>query len=375
MDINLNKLICHSRIISLAELVELQSQWLELERQANPPFFLRWAWIYNWAYLAKQSNPQFLFMHTKQGQNTVGLALFTCRRTSPLVGIRLNQLWLHRHGEELLDQIWIEHNDVLALPEQTEQVKQAMFAQICRADKRWHEVYVGMSDKGALNNLHLPAFKQRVIIDSQAFRASLKNCADLNAYLSSLSKNTRAQIAKSARNLNQYGDYSLEMAVNEQDKSDYLQHIANLHIERWGHTLHGSGFSNQTFVDFHHRLVLQDTENKNCRLYRLKQNGEALGYVYLLTTEHTWYFYLSAISFHTDPKIKIGMLLHTLIIQQAIQERADYYDFMAGEAQYKRSLSNCPEYNQQLVCYYRPTPFIIVREQLRKLKAWFNQNK
>lgn len=373
MDINLSNITCRSRFISFSELVALQDTWVTLEELVSPAFFLRWSWIYAWGTMQQDKDMRFCLTEAIIEDTTVGLALFNCKSVSPLPFVKLNQLWLHRHGEVNCDQIWMEHNDVLALPEHSQRIRQAMFKHLLASDSMWHEIYVGMADTSVLQAIESEDIKKRIIIASPAFRVDLTQHVDLASYLSVLSKNTRAQVAKSERNITSHGEITLELASSLSEKQTFLSQIAQKHIKRWGHTIHGSGFSNQIFIDFHYRLILQDTENKNCRLYRLCQNGEALGYVYLLTTAHTWYFYLSAISFHKDPKIKVGLLLHTLIIEQAIEAGVHYYDFMAGEAQYKRSLSNSAEYSQQLVCFYRPTAYIIVREQIRKLKAWFKQ--
>jgi hypothetical protein len=44
------------------------------------------------------------------------------------------------------------------------------------------------------------------------------------------------------------------------------------------------------------------------------------------------------------------------------------YDFLAGEAQYKNSLSNAQPYEQHIYCFYRNKPLLLFREWLRKWK-------
>lgn len=370
MDMNLDNLICRSHRISSDDITALKSKWLTLEDSLTTPFFLTWPWIFNWLSINSSLSNQFLLVEAIKDNKTVGLALFRTKTIWVFPYIKLNQLWLHRHGEERADQIWIEHNDILAIPEHHQKIRQGIFQHVLSSESPWQEVYLGMSNEGLLNDIKLPGTLQRTLIDSPAFRANLSLHPNLSSYLSSLSKNTRAQISKSKKNLSAFGAFQLEMASELSEKQLFFKQITEKHIERWSENDFGSGFNNPVFVNFHQRLIFQDQENRYSRLYRLSQNGESLGLVYILTTKHTWYFYLSAITFHTDPKIKVGLLLHALIIEQAIKENVTIYDFMAGEAQYKKSLSNCPKYTQQLICCYRHTLLTMVREKLRTLKAW-----
>ncbi len=64
----------------------------------------------------------------------------------------------------------------------------------------------------------------------------------------------------------------------------------------------------------------------------------------------------------------MGLVIHSLVIEQAIKQGVTVYDFLAGEAQYKNSLSNAPPYEQHIYCYYRNTSLLLFREQLRKCK-------
>jgi len=72
--------------------------------------------------------------------------------------------------------------------------------------------------------------------------------------------------------------------------------------------------------------------------------------------------------FNGDNRIKVGLVIHSLVIEQAIKQGIIVYDFLAGEAQYKNSLSNAQPYEQHIYCFYRNKPLLIIREQLRKFK-------
>jgi hypothetical protein len=106
----------------------------------------------------------------------------------------------------------------------------------------------------------------------------------------------------------------------------------------------------------------------------LSLNEQKLAFIYLLKDNDCWYFYLSAIKSFEDNRIKVGLVAHLMIIEDAIKNSIKKYDFLAGEARYKRSLSNQSGSTQQLVCYYRPSALLKFRQKIRTLK-WRLFNK
>jgi CelD/BcsL family acetyltransferase involved in cellulose biosynthesis len=160
----------------------------------------------------------------------------------------------------------------------------------------------------------------------------------------------------------------LILAKNSTEKNIILKNIADLHRIKWRSTVYGSGFDNPCFYQFHQALIQDEQSSQHCRLYTLYQDDITLGHVYILTQGDRWSFYLSALNFNPDNRIKVGLVLHSLVIEQAIREGVTIYDFLAGEAQYKSSLSNTQPYKQNIYCFYRNKPLLLIREQLRKVK-------
>jgi CelD/BcsL family acetyltransferase involved in cellulose biosynthesis len=366
---------CSLNIVCAAELRAIGNKWTVLETSSTCTSFLNWSWIDAWRQTTTKPKQQFAIIEATLDNNIVGLAIFGIKIQRPVLGISIKQLWLHRCGSEQQDQVWIEHNDFLLSDVNENSIRRAMLQTLLDHQSLWDELYVGMARTEVVTQFDTLLSHQRCLITSPSYQANLSSFTNLQDYLDSLSSNSRSQINRSQRRLEALGQLSLSMAETEQDKQDYLQHIAQLHIEKWDTSEHGSGFTNPLFVEFHEHLLLNDAQNQATRLYKLTQNDNVLGYVYLLTHNKTWYFYLSAISLHPDPKIKVGALMHCLIIEQAIKEGVVTYDFLAGQAQYKSSLSNTAQTEQQLVCYFRPTLYMLLRESLRKLKNRFMQRR
>jgi hypothetical protein len=230
------------------------------------------------------------------------------------------------------------------------------------------DIKIGLSSPYFINTLHLAGFNLRTDLSSPGYLANLAGLTSLDDYLATLSKNTRSHIKRSIKLLNEKSLLRLVLATDATEKNTVLNSIADIHRIKWRSTVYGSGFDNPCFYNFHQGLIQDENSAQNCRLYTLYQDDIALGHVYLLTQGDRWSFYLSALNFNEDNRIKVGLVIHSLVIEQAIKQGVTVYDFLAGEAQYKNSLSNAPPYEQHIYCYYRNTSLLLFREQLRKCK-------
>ncbi|WP_205967716.1 GNAT family N-acetyltransferase [Paraglaciecola sp. 20A4] len=298
----------------------------------------------------------------------VGLAFFTQRIERIFLGIKIKQLWLHRCGEQGLDQMWIEHNDFLLHSSHKQSIREAMTTYLLEHQHLWQELHIGLSRVKTLGEFQHVLPYSRIDLSSPDFEVNLRDKMHVDDYLKDLSKNTRAQIRRTEKILSQGGSLSLTIANTDELKRSYLQDIAALHKDKWQDTEYGSGFDNPIFEHFHQQLIFDAETSNVTSLYCLRVNDEPLAYIYILKEGNAWYFYLSAIKNHTDNRIKIGLLAHTYIIKEAIEQQVTKYSFLAGEARYKQSLSNTPSTMQKMACFYQPSLLMRSRETLRHFK-------
>jgi CelD/BcsL family acetyltransferase involved in cellulose biosynthesis len=340
--------------------------WESLYQQSDCSVFLSWSWVQAWLD-SITSKPIVLAAY--ENEDCVGLALLAQRNSPSLAGFKIKQLWLHRSGEPAIDQVWIEHNDFLVHRKNDKQIRSAMLAYLFEQKALCQELYFGLTNSAVINALTLKWPHYREVINSPDFEVNLRDKTHLDDYLADLSKNTRSQIRRTEKILTQSGDLTLTLAQGNSQKKQFLDDISQLHKEKWRDTEFGSGFDNPAFERFHHHLVFEKQETNKTRIYCLCHNTQPMAYIYILLDENTWYFYLSAIKSHADNRVKVGLLAHAYIIQAAISEGITRYSFLAGEARYKRSLSNQSETNQKLICFYQPTLFMRTREFMRRSKS------
>jgi hypothetical protein len=357
----------HSYHVNASHVAELEHKWITLQDQANASAFVAWFWVKQWLAQKDLSTDNCLCVEVRQGQDTVGLALFGIKTKRVFWGLSFRQYFLHKSGTTQEDQTWIEHNTFLLHKDFEQQVSR----EICQAlatNQQIDDIKIGLSSPDFIKKVNFAGFNRRTELSSPGYLANLAGLATLDDYLASLSKNTRSGIKRSIKLLTEQSPLQLVLATDITEKNTVLKNIADLHRIKWRSSVYGSGFDNPCFYKFHRGLIQDQHAAQNCRLYTLYQDDVALGHVYLLTQGDRWSFYLSALHFNGDNRIKVGLVIHSLVIEQAIKQGIIVYDFLAGEAQYKNSLSNAQPYEQHIYCFYRNTPLLIIREQLRKFK-------
>jgi hypothetical protein len=353
--------------VNESHLAELEHKWNVLQSKADSSAFVAWFWIKQWLAQKNLTTNNCLCVEVSQGPDTIGLALFGIKTKRIFWGLNIHQYYLHKSGNTKEDQTWIEHNTFLLDKNYEQQATNKICQQLIKINQL-DDIKIGLSSPRFANSLNFSDFNLRTELSSQGYLVNLAGYTCLDDYLASLSKNTRASIKRSIKLLNEQSPLRLVLAKGIAEKDAVLKNIAELHRIKWRSTVYGSGFDNPCFYKFHQGLIQEQDSAKYCRLYTLYQDEVALGHVYLLTYGDKWSFYLSALHFNADNRIKVGLVIHNLIIEQAIKEGINVYDFLAGEAQYKKSLSNAQPYEQNIYCFYSNTPLLLFRELLRKWK-------
>lgn len=353
------------------DLSELAEKWQKLQVKASSNSYLNWGWVSAWLSLC-DSKP--LCIEAVLHGETVGLGLLCHRQQAWFSDLKIDQLWLHRNGTEDKDQIWVEHNDFLLASIHQSQIRQRMIRHL-QYYIEFDELYLGLVSEQVARSVTHYSHNYRTDLDVPSYFVNLSPFEKPSDYLSSLSRNTRSQITRSKKLIEKAeGPLQLLTPSSDEEKQLYLNDIARLHRLRWGDTEYGSGFDNPSFSEFHQKLILNDYHNSDTRLYKLQAGEICFGYVYLLIDKDSWKFYLSALDLHPDNRIKVGLLFHTLVIEEAISCGVKVYDFLAGKARYKQSLSGNEE-RQQMLCLYKSTNVVKIREMLRSMKRFYTKQR
>lgn len=345
MDIEITKL-CYSP----EELVKLKQLWAG--HHQNQSFFCSWSWIQS--VVSRKSENLYLAKGSYNNQ-------LVC---AALLGVNGNTAHLNKTGDEREDQAWIEYNDLLIINQPNicqEQVRSDFFNSFWRsAPLGWSQLAVDMTIQ---NQLMATLPYQMLSANSVGYVKKIDGHTDVDALLSSFKKSTAKQIARSFRHIEKGGLFRFVEVSNSDDLLTELDSVASLHKEQWGTTEWGSGFDNPAFVEFHQKLIVEP----EARLFKLQIVETTVAYGYYFCFNNKVLFYLSAMKKHTDNKIKIGLVLHTLAMLHFAKEGFVTYDFLAGEARYKESMADI-KYEMNSYSIYRPSVSGKLQYYLRVLK-------
>ncbi len=348
---------------------KLAEKWLTLERNSDCSVFLSWQWIGNWLDVVTD---KLFLVEAYHDDKVVGLGFFVETTRKVFGCIPVKQWWLHRTGIQQQDQMWIEYNDFLLDKSCSIAIREEMIKAVVDFDPSVKEIIIGLSAIERLacftNSFIKLNFLEASLVKTNGYLASLSR---LNGdYLNKTpSKNTRSQITRSKKILQSQGQLTFEVFSNPQKLVELYPKLASIHIDKWKDTNEGSGFSNPIFDGFHKAIALSNTNNM-VQIAVLTLDEVELGYLVNFVYNNRVYFYLSALQQNADNKVKIGLTLHCEAIQYYTQQGIESYDFLGGDARYKKSLSD-GKYNLEMKCYYRDDFILRLECKLKNFKMKF----
>jgi len=285
------------------------------------------SWFYAWLSLSKVNVALVTFRHK---QDLIGFA-FLGKQTA-WYG---DTYYLNQAGICQYDQMWIEHNDIICSEEWRISCRKSLLDTLSQI-KNFHRLVISLCPSNEWRNQQTFLWscdKDQVAYVDLSRLEKEKNIGLL------LSKNTRSNIARSKNYIQKkHGNISFE-AVNNQIEA-LRDELAPLHIAQWSESDSGSGFTNPYFVSFHEKLCTKHSEHFRTEILHFKAGEQDLGFLYMLLSHKTIYFYLSAINYEDkDNRYKPGLIMHKIAIEHYAALGYKRYDFLAGYARYKESLS------------------------------------
>lgn len=351
----------HVKVSSVFNLELLRNQWLSIQTSRDVPFFLTWSWISTWI---NTYAPDYLVVTAEYDDNTVAIGLLTFSRSFRHNFVLSKQLRLHQIGDPLRDQIWMEYNDFLCRKDHEVSAVNACLKALQHEVFEWDEIVLSM--------MALSRGLEIVQSHEEAFVSTHRTCyatdlarirASGKSYLQSLRANTRYQIRRSIRHYrNLYGDLQLEVAGSKNEALSMFREAGPLHIERWD----DSGYKNRLFVQFHERLI-QTSEDHQVDLIRLRAGKRAIAIMYFHIVNRNVYFYLHGLKYDADPRLKPGLVAHSLATQHYTDKGMNKYDYMGGYSQYKLQLAERIE-DLVTVCIQKPKFKFAIENVGRRIK-------
>ncbi len=361
--------------LNLNKLLQLKQDWLTLEENSEPSFFLSWKWIGNWLKLLN-TNDNIRLLSASKNNQLVALGIFVERDITRNGCIKAKQWLLHRTGNECIDQIWIENNNFLIQAQDKKVIEQAIWRYLTTHQQQVDEFILNVAKAPELTELSSSANQYQLLLSNNELghNLELSKYFTIDDYLNSLSKNTRQQIKRSLKLLAATGEIKFQLQTDSQAQLKLLEQTQKWHIAKWINTDTPSGFTNPIFIDFHRLLINTDHHSAKTLISQLTLNNEILGSCYYFQQGDKVYFYLSCLKPANNNRIKLGLIMHYLMVEWLITNNhtISEYDFLAGDARYKRSLANKNDSYTKITIQKQTTKFAI-EAALKQLKERLTQ--
>lgn len=326
---------------------KLGVMWRDLEQRAERTFFLSWHWIQTWLVASglMHSDAQPLLMVARRGAETVGLGLLHVK-TNRIGPLRSERIFLHQAGDEYFDCIAIEFNDFLLDKGCQDEARIACLKELLRVHRaraiRWREFHWAGAPCDVARSLGAVDFPVQI------YRSAPSPYVDLGVlrsegrdYLEVLSRNTRYNTRRSMRlHEDRWGPLSIEVAASVEERVRWLEQLRQLHQAYWEAKHKPGAFKNPFFGQFLRKLI-DGPSTQHVDLLRICAGDTPIGYLVNFVYAGCVMNYQSGFLYSSDGRYKPGLVSHALAVRHYVDTRPDVteYSFLAGDAQYKRSLS------------------------------------
>jgi CelD/BcsL family acetyltransferase involved in cellulose biosynthesis len=160
-------------------------------------------------------------------------------------------------------------------------------------------------------------------------------------YLSQLSRNTRYQVRRAIKGYSSAGPVRVRIAETLDEAQVFFDRLTDLHQEYWVEKGEPGAFGDEFRQSFHSRLIESRFAHGEVHLVEVSAPDQVIGFLYNFCYRGTVSNYQSGLSYSQDPKLKPGLVAHTMAIQNYLKGEQHAYDFLMGNHRYKRSLADC----------------------------------
>jgi hypothetical protein len=308
-------------------------------------FFIGKHWLKSWL-ISLDSIPN-IYVFLKSGK----IAGFCFVGEQRLYGVPCTSNgFLNQTGLSKYDQSWIEYNGIVCQQQHKKACSVALLKHYFRHPSN-QRFTVSMTSELQLWNETLKSGCFGFEVEEvKGYKANLKEWSKVTSKFEFISKNSYRQLNRSTNLIEQHmGPIKIKFA-SEEENTDFFDALGVLHRKKWENTLQGSGFNNKAF-EIHHKNLFKLCPEK-IDLIKVDAGIHTLGYIYNIKHRNSVYFYCSGINFEMPHNhIKPGYSIHYELMKYYRDKGFEWYDFLGGEAQYKKSLSSTVYSFNNLVIY------------------------
>jgi CelD/BcsL family acetyltransferase involved in cellulose biosynthesis len=326
------------RIASFEEWSRLAPAWNFLTRQSP---FRSWEWLSSWRRAFESEGELYVVAVRDERGELIGAAPWRLQ-TSALRGRVLSFLGSGAACSDYLSLLsTVEHEDAVARTIADWLVAAAHGPEADRWDRL--ELSGVAADDSAIGKL----VERLVEKGCATYRRAGARCwrielpADWEEYVAGLSKSHRKQVRRLERRFSETGEAALFTADSEEQVARGMQLFEALHQKRRQSLGEPGCFADPQFAAFLRDVAGRLWESGNLRMQWVELHGKPVAAEFHLATSDAVYAYQAGV----DPDAlddEPGRLITVATIQQAIEERKTWFEFLRGDEPYKAHFRASP---------------------------------
>lgn len=298
----------------------LAAAWDALAGAGRDSPFLRWSWA---GCLAAGRYRDPALLTVRDAGAPVGMALLG--RSRSRWGGR--SLHLNETGDPAEDAVFTEHNGIVSAPGREDALLHALF----RLAGRRRVVLSGVDDSWLAAARRAGGVAGPVQTRDAPFRVLGPGTAEPG-------RNTRAQLARTAR---AYGPVHAGRARTVAEGLEWLGAMLEWHEAAWRARDVATPLSTPALRRFLPALLARGIPDGTVEMLRVANAAGPIGFLLNLRAGGRVANYQGGFDYGgAPPHGRPGLACHAAAIAMAQADGAREYDFLAGDARYKRSLSN-----------------------------------
>ena len=163
----------------------------------------------------------------------------------------------------------------------------------------------------------------------------------------------------------EWGPLQLTQADDADSAAAYFDRLLHLHRARRNSLGSTSAFDTPFAREFHQRLIQHGLPRGEVQLVRVQAGEHEVGYLYSFVHRAEVFFYQSGFDFgRVDHRFSPGLVTVALAIEHNARLGHRCFDFLAGDAQYKKTLATHNE-TMSWVQLHRDGPALRAETMLR----------
>lgn len=326
-------------ISPLKNIGELETDWRALETIADCSFFLSWSWIGSWLELAQHEHELYQY-RCYYGDELVSLAIIAAGNVRRRFFFPSKVLTLNEVSDSSLN-MFIEHNGVLTKRDHETVVIEKLLNDLLKSRLAYDEIQLSNISKAHYQSLHISPLDLRAedAVEHAVWALPLDKTTDIESLIGRMSKNRRWQMRRTLKEYDKQGPLHIDAAIDTREALDYFHQMGVLHTQRWERAGKDGSFMQENWVKFHTSLIKMAFDRGEIQILRIRCGERVIGYLYNFLWRDTVHMLQSGFAAEQSNVMRPGYVSHMLAMQFNAQHGARQYDFMTGDADYKRVLA------------------------------------